>query len=54
MDNNRTKFISVRLTLKELETLKELAYQARLSVSEYVRKVIFAAEEEIKDNEQMD
>lgn len=41
MDNKRDKFISVRLTQEELDKLKELAYQSRVSVSEYIRRLLF-------------
>ena len=49
MDNKRKNIISLRLTDKELEQIKELAYQARLSLSAYIRAHIFKEEEGQKD-----
>ena len=46
MSEKRDKFISMRLTQNEYDKLKELAYLAKISVSEYIRKLIFNAEED--------
>ncbi len=45
MDNKRKNVISLRLTDKELELIRELAYQARLSLSAYIRAQVFTQEE---------
>ena len=40
----RNNIVSLRLTKEEIETLRELAYQARLSVSAFIRKKVFEQE----------
>ena len=41
MDNLRKKFVSLRLTEQEYDELKEMAYQAKMTVSDYIRNLIF-------------
>ena len=54
MSNTRNKFISLRLTQAEYDKLKELAYQSRFSVSEYIRRLIFTDAQEENNNAVLD
>ena len=43
--SNRIKIIGIRLTLREYAILKQLAYIAHKSLSQYIRDLIFREEE---------
>ena len=47
MEDLRIKFVSLRLTNNEYELLKQLAYENRLTVSAYIRKILFQKREDI-------